>query len=105
MTTPEGIILPANLAYCQYVNKSPEQLIGQRFFGWIPEVDRTEVKKHLAMLCQHTPVRTVTHRMTLPNGEVRWQQWNYQALFDLQDCFVNLQGIGRDITFECSLNR
>ena len=98
----DGTLTFVNPAYCQYFSQSPEELIGQSFFDWIPEVDRMGVMQRLASLCQETPVGTMMHRMTLTNGEVRWQQWNYQALFDPQGCFLTLQGVGRDIPFECS---
>jgi diguanylate cyclase (GGDEF)-like protein len=34
----------------------------------------------------------------MPNGEIRWQQWNYRALFDDQGEIVKYQAVGRDIT-------
>ena len=100
----DGMLTFVNPACCKYFNKPPEEFVGQTFFDWIPELDRTRVMKHLASLCKETPTETITHRMTLTNGDIRWQQWNYQALFDPQGCFLTLQGVGRDITLECSVN-
>ena len=100
-TSADGMLIFINPACSQYFSKSPEELIGQSFFDWIPEMDRIRVMQRLASLCQETPAATIIHRMILTNGEVRWQHWNYQALFDPQGCFLTLQGVGRDITFEC----
>jgi signal transduction histidine kinase len=41
---------------------------------------------------------THEHRIILPGGEIRWQQWTNRALFDDSGNILELQGVGRDIT-------
>ena len=38
------------------------------------------------------------HRVVLPGGEVRWQQWSARALFDKEGNLLGYQAVGRDIT-------
>lgn len=38
------------------------------------------------------------HRVILPDGEVRWQSWTDQALFNEKGEIVEYQSVGRDIT-------
>ena len=38
------------------------------------------------------------HRIILPGGKVRWQQWSDRAIFDEQGKVREYQSVGRDIT-------
>ena len=96
---PGGMLTFVNRAYCRYFGKKPEELIGQSFMPLIPEEDHEKVKKHFASVGPANPVSTHEHRVMAPNGETRWQQWNNRAVFDEQDCLVEFQSVGRDITY------
>jgi PAS domain S-box-containing protein len=43
-------------------------------------------------------VATIEHRVLMPSGEVRWQQWTDRAIFDQEGHIVEFQSVGRDIT-------
>ena len=57
-----------------------------------------QVRVHIASLNQANPLGVLEHRVILPNGEVRWQQWADRAIFDEQGHIVEFQAVGRDIT-------
>ena len=87
-----------NDAYCRYFNKPRELLIGQKFLPEMPPEDRQLITKNFRALSQEQPINTYEHRIILPSGEIRWQQWSDRALFDEQGNFIECQAVGRDIT-------
>jgi hypothetical protein len=58
----------------------------------------TIVHQQVATLSLQNPVVTYIHRVILPDGQVRWQEWTDRALFDEGDCLVEYASVGRDIT-------
>ncbi len=94
----DGTLTFVNGAYCRYFGKSCEDLVGQSFFTLIPEEDRQKARDHLASLSKDRPVATSVHRVILPDGEVRWQQWTDRAILDEEGEIVEFQSSGQDIT-------
>jgi two-component system cell cycle response regulator len=94
----DGTITFANAAYCHYFGKSSQEIVGEQFFPQIPEGDWYEVRDHFAAISPNTPSRTIEHRVILPNGEVRWQQWIDRGIFDDRGNILEYQSVGRDIT-------
>jgi len=95
---PDGTLTFVNDAYCSYFGKSSEDLIGQNFLALIPEEDRQKAGDHLASLNKDRPVATFVHRVILPDGDVRWQQWTDRAILDKGGKIVEFQSSGQDIT-------
>jgi PAS domain S-box-containing protein len=95
---PDGTLTFVNDAYCRYFDKQKSELIGQKFLPTMPSQDRALISKNFRSLSQGHPTNTYEHRILLPSGEVRWQQWSDRALFDEQGNFIECQAVGRDIT-------
>ena len=95
---PDGTLTFVNDAYCRYFSKERSALIGHTFMPLILEEDQEKFDKYIACLSRENPVGTVEHRVILPNGEIRWQQWSDRALFDEQGNLVEFQSVGWDIT-------
>ena len=95
---PDGAITYVNDAYCRYFGKTLEELIGHSFMPFIPIKDRDKLEKHFSSLTEKNPVGSIEHRVVLPSGEVRWQQWINRAIFDVQGRRVEFQSVGRDLT-------
>jgi len=95
---PDGTVTFVNDAYCRYFNKQRCELIGQKFLPAMPSDDRELITENFRSLSQGHPINTYEHRIILPSGEVRWQQWSDRALFDEQGNFIECQAVGRDIT-------
>ncbi|WAL58588.1 PAS domain S-box protein [Thermocoleostomius sinensis] len=95
---PDGTLTFVNSTYCQYFGKQPEELIGQTFLPLIPEADQIIVQTNFASLSIENPFVTYEHRVILPSGEVRWQQWTDRAIFNEHKQLVEYHAVGRDIT-------
>ena len=95
---PDGTIIFVNDAYCRYFGQKRAELIGRSFSPHIHPEDRDKVQKHIAGLSQTNPLGTFEHRIILPDGQIRWQQWTDRAIFDQQGRLVEFQAVGRDIT-------
>ena len=95
---PDGTHIIVNEAYCRYFGKSCEEIAGTRFHPDITADDEVLIKNHLSGLTPEHPEATLEHAIFMPDGEVRWQQWNDRAIFDLQGNLKEYQSVGRDIT-------
>jgi len=95
---PDGILTFINDAYCCYFGKEREELIGHSFMPLIPEEDQELVERQISTLSLENPIATYEHRILAPGGEIRWQQWINRALFDEQNCIVEYQSVGHDVT-------
>ncbi len=95
---PDGTLTFVNEAYCRYFGKSRDELIGRSFMPLISEEDIPAVEQYIASLSRENPYVMYEHRVILPHGEVRWQQWTDRAIFDTQGNLVEFQSVGRDIS-------
>ena len=96
---PDGTITFVNEAYCRYFGKKHEELIGHTFRPLIHQEDRAKVQKHLNSISPEKPVSTHEHRVIVPNGEIRWQQWTNRMIIDEQQGrLIEFQSVARDIT-------
>lgn len=95
---PDGIITFVNEAYCDYFNKKQDELVGHSFMPFIPEKDIDKVQKHFKSLGRERMVATHEHRVIMPDGNKRWQQWTNRVIFDKNNTIVEYQSVGRDIT-------
>ena len=98
----DGILTFVNEVYCRYFGKTPEELIGHRFFPLIHPDDQPLLEGFIAGLNPDNPVGIVEHRVILEGGELRWQQWSDRAIFNNQGRLVEFHAVGRDIT-DCKL--
>ena len=95
----DGTYTFVNDAYCRYFERSsPDELIGQKFWQFLPESAQAPTRAHLASITPDHPVKTIEHQVTGPGGEVRWHQWTDRAFFDDSGRVIEYQAVGRDIT-------
>ncbi|MCU0545258.1 MAG: PAS domain S-box protein [Oscillatoriaceae cyanobacterium Prado104] len=95
---PDGTMTFVNQAYCQYFDLQPEDLLGKSFIPLIPEEDRALVTDLYASISPENPFFTCEHRVILPGGEIRWQQWTDRAIFDETGQILEYQAVGRDVS-------
>ena len=95
---PDGTLTFVNDAYCRYFNKQSSDLIGYHFMPVVPDEDQQIVTQSFSTLSTQQPIVTYEHRVILPSGEIRWQQWTYRALFNDLGHLIEYQSVGRDIT-------
>jgi PAS domain S-box-containing protein len=95
---PDGTHVFVNGAYCRYFGKPREDIIGSRFIPHIHADDRAGLLKHFASLTPDHPVALISHRIIMPDGEIRWQRWSDRAIYDEEGRLSEYQSVGRDIT-------
>lgn len=95
---PDGTHIFVNEAYCRYFGKPCDEILGHRFRPSIPKEDREQVREFFAGLTPKHPSGTIEHRIRMPNGEIRWQQWSEQAIFAPDGTLTEYQSVGRDVT-------
>ncbi|MDY6802362.1 MAG: PAS domain S-box protein [Cyanobacteriota bacterium] len=95
---PDGTLTFVNSAYCRYFNKKELELVGKSFMPMIPEEDWAIAEKALANLSLENPVVTVEHRVIMPDGKIRWQQWTDRLVYDRDGQVIETQAVGRDIS-------
>ena len=95
---PGGRITFVNQTYCEYFNKSSEELIGSNFLHLIPEPERELVLDNIRSLTSESPIQSHEHRVLAPNGVIRWQKWTNRAFFDKLGNPIEYHSIGEDIT-------
>lgn len=95
---PGGKYTFVNEAYCRYVHKSRNELVGSTFIPTIHEDDRARVEREIASLTPERPSITSEHRVYRPDGSIGWNHWTNRALFDDQGNLEEYQSVGRDIT-------
>ncbi|HBB30281.1 MAG TPA: hypothetical protein DDZ80_28395 [Cyanobacteria bacterium UBA8803] len=96
--TPDGRLTFVNDAYCRYFSKQPSELIGNSFIPEIPAEDQELVTQNFCSLSTERSIVTYEHRVILPSGEIRWQQWTDRMMLDEQGNIMEFQAVGRDIT-------
>lgn len=94
----QGRLTFANDAYCRYYGLPRDAVEGKPYESRIFADDRREVAAHVASLGPARPLGVVEHRVRLPGGEMRWQQWTNRAILDEAGRIVEYQSVGRDIT-------
>ena len=95
---PDGTHVFVNDAYCRYFGKQREEIVGRKFAPQIHDDDRAVVRNHFASLTREHAVATVTYRIVMADGQIRWQQWSNRALFGKDGQVTEYQSVGRDIT-------
>ena len=95
---PGGSYTFVNEAYCRYVRKEREQLIGSTFIPTIHKDDRARVEAEIESLTPEQPSITSQHRVYRADGTIGWNEWTNRALYDDNGNLEEYQSVGRDIT-------
>ena len=95
---PGGEISLVNSAYCDYFDKTLDELVGSNFLSLIPDADQKTVMNNISALTVELPTQSHEHLVIAPNGDIRWQHWTNRAIFDARGKVVGYQSIGEDIT-------
>jgi PAS domain S-box-containing protein len=95
---PDGTVTFANEAYCRYFKLDCGDIIGKKFLSPLPDEERMRMREHLGRISPENPEAAIEHRIVLPDGEVRWQQWIDRGIFSPDGTLIEFQSVGRDIT-------
>jgi PAS domain S-box-containing protein len=94
----DGTITYVNEVFCRYFGKTNQEIIGNTFPLLISEKEREEFKNHISSFNSENPVITLEHSVNMASGEIRWQKWINQAIFDEQGSIHEIHSVGCDIT-------
>ncbi len=97
---PDSTLTFVNGAYCRFFEKSKDQLIGSLFVDLIPEDDRQFTLNYITDATRDPTLlrQCYEHRVTLPDGTMRWMSWTDRPIYNSAGQLVELQSVGRDIT-------
>ncbi len=95
---PDMTLTFVNSGYCNYFKRHSADLVGCKFTDFIPADEKEAALAHLTTFSSETPVKTVVHRVKLPNGRLRWLERTDRAFLDDTGRPVEFQSVGRDIT-------
>lgn len=95
---PNGKLTFVNDAYCHYMGKSRQELLGNNFFIVFSQNDRAITFKHLSTLTPQENSRTIEQTVTGEDGQTYWKQWNIRAIFDKEGRLHEFQAVGQDIS-------
>jgi PAS domain S-box-containing protein len=96
--TADGTLAYVNDAYCGYLAKKPEELIGQKLKPLIPRENHGKLKEHFSLFSPENDVLSHEHRVIAPTGAVRWQRWTNKAIYDVHGNLVEFQSVGHDVS-------
>lgn len=95
---PDSIRLFVNDAYCRFVGKSREQILGTGFLDQLPAEERESYVNRLAHLNPDSPAVTSVIRSRRSDDQLRWIEWVDQGVFDQRGRLVELVSVGYDVT-------
>ena len=95
---PDGTYTFVNDAYCRYFQRSAGELLGQKFWQFLPAYQRPISEAFLAAITPEHPVASIEQHVAGPGGEGRWIEWTERGYFDERGRVVELQAVGHDIT-------
>jgi PAS domain S-box-containing protein len=95
---PDWTLTFVNDAYCRFVDKKREELIGQNAAQFVLDEDIQKGKKTQATLSPQNPVAAYQEHNVVAGGEIRWTEWRDRGIFDEQGNLVEIQSVARDIT-------
>jgi PAS domain S-box-containing protein len=95
---PDGSFTYVNDVFCEFFGKTREQLIGKSYILPMPVEDLERFTKFFMQLDKDNPVGHFTHRVIMPEGDMRWLRWTDTAIFDESGNICEYQTVGRDIT-------
>jgi PAS domain S-box-containing protein len=87
-----------NEAYCRFLGRPREELLGRRFVELIPPEWHAQVQQTVSVLVNKHEVVNEEHEVFLPDGSVVWHHWENYPIVNQAGEIEEYQGIGQDIT-------
>ncbi len=95
--TTDGMITFVNQAYCDFLKKLPEQLIGRSLYDFLSFSEVETVREHLAKISIEIPMGESRNYLIDGEGNWRYLNWIDRGIFEGNE-LVEVQGVGRDVT-------
>ncbi|MBI5805364.1 PAS domain S-box protein [candidate division TA06 bacterium] len=95
---PDTSLTYVNQAYCDFMGKKPEEMLGKSWLDLTPEDSRKQFQEFYGELRLHPVNNEYEHRTLAPDGTPRWTAWSEVPIFDKSGRLLEYQSVGRDIT-------
>jgi PAS domain S-box-containing protein len=96
--TPNGTLTYVNDAFCEYFKHEKDEITKKNFLEGLPVADRERIFSVLKMVNRNHKVHTLEHCDRQYSNPIRWQKWEFRAIFDSKGEVKEYQSIGQDIT-------
>ena len=93
-----GNITFVNKVFCRFVEKIEKDLIGRKWMTELPEESISNIQIKLNSLTPEKPVINHEYSQSTSSGKTVWTEWNYRAIYNEQNTFIEYQAVGKDIT-------
>jgi len=97
---PDTTLTYVNKAYCDFFQRSRDELTGKRFSTFLSPEDLDIVIAEYCKLSPDNPRATYEHRIISPAGDTLWFQWSDKGIFNEKGNLVEVESVGRDVTRE-----
>lgn len=94
---PDATLTYVNQSYCEFFNRTAEQLLGTSWLDLLPPEAREGARQAFLSLTPEQSILRYEHPVMTDDG-LYWHEWQDQAFFDAQGQVVNLISVGSDIT-------
>ena len=95
---PDGTLTFVNEAHCKFFGVNKEYAIGHSFFDFLSADGRRRIEKFINSINKKNYKGMIEDIWKYPNGQIKWVQWNYSAIFKDKCDITEIQASGRDIT-------
>jgi PAS domain S-box-containing protein len=95
---PDTTLTFVNEAYCRFLGRSREKLLGKKFLELIPPDWHKQVHQTVSALINNREVISEEHEVFLPDGTIVWHHWENYPILNQAGQVQEYQGIGQDIT-------
>lgn len=93
-----GDITFVNKAFCKFTKKFEHDLIGSKWMNEVPREIVSEIQMKLNNLNPEKPVVNYEYSENVNGNDLIWTDWNYRAIFNEFNEFVEYQAVGKNIT-------
>lgn len=95
---PDGTLVFVNDAYCQFVGRDRDALLGRRWQLVAHADDVPYIERELARMSAANPIVVIENRVLDGEGRLRWMEFVNRGFHDGDGALVEIQSIGRDIS-------
>lgn len=95
---PDGTLVFVNDAWCAFVGRPRDALIGRTWRIVAHPDDVAHVEREVARMTPEAPIVTIENRVFDGASRLRWFEFVNRGFFDPRGELVEVQSIGRDIT-------
>ncbi|MDM8559727.1 response regulator [Candidatus Parabeggiatoa sp. HSG14] len=97
---PDTTLTFVNDAYCHFFGVRRKELLGKKFLSLLPDEAHSSLLERLQFLLNNPQTTSMTyeHPVMDVNGKKTWQRWTDRIILDSDNCVMEFQSVGIDIT-------